>query len=141
MLNPSSPTNAATTGDNIRDNVEQVHIENVTTGSYTVVVTHKGTLSNGVQNVSIIISGNIATNVDLEFIDISTQTSGWQRVEWVSVVGSIDAITTKTNLLSTNSWTATSDDMSITKQDTSWTDNVNTGSSERVRFYRVERSK
>lgn len=44
VLNPSSPANAATTGDNVRDNVEQVYIASPIAGDYTVVVSHKGTL-------------------------------------------------------------------------------------------------
>ncbi|MFN0157179.1 MAG: S8 family serine peptidase [Bacteroidota bacterium] len=57
VLNPASPATAATTGDNIRDNVEQVHIASPSNGQYTVRITHKGTLSGGSQAVSLIISG------------------------------------------------------------------------------------
>lgn len=42
VLNPSSPANAATTGDNVRDNVEQVYIESPIVGDYTIVVSRKG---------------------------------------------------------------------------------------------------
>ena len=57
VLDPASPAAAATTGDNFRDNVEQVVIEGVGTGSYFVEVSHKGTLLNGNnQNYSLIIS-------------------------------------------------------------------------------------
>ncbi len=44
VLNPASPANAATTGDNVRDNVEQVYIASPIAGDYTVVVSHKATL-------------------------------------------------------------------------------------------------
>ncbi|SDE56369.1 T9SS-dependent choice-of-anchor J family protein [Riemerella columbipharyngis] len=45
VLNPERPGDAATTGDNIVDNVEQVYIPNPTPGAtYTITVTHKGTL-------------------------------------------------------------------------------------------------
>ncbi len=57
VLNPSNPASAATNGDNFRDNVEQIHIESPPPGSYTVRVTHKGNLTNGLQNFSIILSG------------------------------------------------------------------------------------
>ncbi len=57
VLNPASPAAAATTGDNVRDNVEQVVIDNAGTGSYFIAVSHKGTLLNGDnQNYSLIIS-------------------------------------------------------------------------------------
>jgi len=60
ILNPNSPTTPATTGDNFRDNVEQVLIPTPSTGIYTVTVTHKGaTLKpSGQQAFSILVSGN-----------------------------------------------------------------------------------
>lgn len=45
ILDPSNPANAATTGDNTRDNVEQVYIASPAAGEYMAVVSHKGTLS------------------------------------------------------------------------------------------------
>ncbi|MBW8049415.1 MAG: S8 family serine peptidase [Cytophagales bacterium] len=58
-LNPLNPTNPAdTTQDNFRDNVEQVFFSTLTAGTYTVRVTHKGTLQGGnSQAFSLIISG------------------------------------------------------------------------------------
>ena len=43
-------------GDNNVDNVEKVEVENAT-GTYTIQVTHKGTLDGGSQNYSLIVSG------------------------------------------------------------------------------------
>ncbi|MDR6940278.1 S8 family serine peptidase [Mucilaginibacter pocheonensis] len=58
VLNPASPASAATTGDNIRDNMEQVYIGNTTPGkSYTITVSHKGTLKSGSQPYSLIVTG------------------------------------------------------------------------------------
>ncbi len=45
VLNPSSPASAASTGDNSRDNSEQIYLESPVSGLYLVSVTHKGTLS------------------------------------------------------------------------------------------------
>jgi hypothetical protein len=56
VLNPGSPAAAATTGDNVRDNVEQVKVSGATTGPYTVRVTHKGTLADGPQDYALILS-------------------------------------------------------------------------------------
>jgi Subtilase family/GEVED domain/Secretion system C-terminal sorting domain len=57
-LNPASPTTAATPGDNIRDNVEQIRIDNPVPGqTYTITVSHKGTLSGSSQDYSLILSG------------------------------------------------------------------------------------
>ena len=57
VLNPASPSAAATTGDNFRDNVEQVYIANPGSGCHTLTVPHKGTLSGGSQVFSLVISG------------------------------------------------------------------------------------
>lgn len=57
VLNPSSPAQAATKGDNIRDNVEQV-MATPTEGVWWVHVTHKGTLTDGPQKFSLIVSGH-----------------------------------------------------------------------------------
>jgi hypothetical protein len=57
VLNPAVPAAAATTGDNIRDNVEQVVVSGGGTGTYTVEVSHKGALLNAAnQDYSLIIS-------------------------------------------------------------------------------------
>ncbi len=58
VLNPLAPGNTATTGDNFRDNVEQIEIAAPEAGTYTVRINHKNSLLNGHQNVSILISGN-----------------------------------------------------------------------------------
>lgn len=57
-LDPSNPLADATLGDNVLDNVEQVFIASPgTPGTYTVQVSHKGTLTNGEQHFSLLISG------------------------------------------------------------------------------------
>lgn len=54
----SDPNNPATrTGDNSVDNVEQVKIDAPTAGQYTITVRHKGTLVNGGQKYSLVITG------------------------------------------------------------------------------------
>jgi len=66
-LDGSNPDNAPTTlGENDIDNVEMVFIENPTAGTFTITVDHDGTLTNGSQAFSIIISGiNEYTNPPL----------------------------------------------------------------------------
>ena len=59
VLNPSSPSSPATTGDNTRDNVEQVFIASPERTNYIVQITHKGTMSSTAENFSLVISGNI----------------------------------------------------------------------------------
>jgi hypothetical protein len=58
VLDPDHPSTAATTGDNIRDNVEQVYINGAVPGkSYTITVSHKGSLKSGSQAYSLIVTG------------------------------------------------------------------------------------
>ena len=59
VLDPTNPSNPATTGDNFRDNVQQVYIAAPTAGVYTVTVAARGgTLQpSGTQAFSVIVSG------------------------------------------------------------------------------------
>lgn len=56
VLNSASPSAAATTGDNTRDNVERVDVTAAAAGEYMVIVGHKGTLA-GAQAYSLVLSG------------------------------------------------------------------------------------
>ncbi len=57
-LDPENPQNLATTlGTNSVDNVEQIYFATPNESFYTVEVSHKGTLSSGKQDFSIIVSG------------------------------------------------------------------------------------
>ena len=58
ILDPDQPANAATKGDNIRDNVEQISIPDAVPGkTYTLTVAHKGTLQRSPQAYSLVASG------------------------------------------------------------------------------------
>ncbi|MBP8261037.1 MAG: S8 family serine peptidase [Verrucomicrobia bacterium] len=88
VLNPANPAAAATTGDNTRDNVEQVVINAPSAGVYTVTVTHKGTLVDGAQTVSIVIDGNIAQAAPTHQITSFVQTGTDEfTIVWPTVVG------------------------------------------------------
>ena len=57
-LNPETPSLAATNGDNLVDNVEQIYVVDAIPGqAYTIRVSHKGTLTKGPQNYSVLASG------------------------------------------------------------------------------------
>ncbi|MEO1051152.1 MAG: S8 family serine peptidase [Bacteroidota bacterium] len=56
ILNPANPVLAATTGDNFRDNVEKIEIAAPAAGTYTIRITHKGALANGLQDFSLLAS-------------------------------------------------------------------------------------
>ena len=69
------PTDAqqavAVLGDNSADNLEQIKVSENLGGAYTIEVSHKGTLRNGSQEASLILSGpgiSIATAQELEII-------------------------------------------------------------------------
>ena len=55
-LDPAAPANAPTTGDNFRDNVEQVVIDTPAEGWYIVRIDHKSDLDGGAQDFSMIVS-------------------------------------------------------------------------------------
>ena len=58
VLDVNHPSAPAITGDNIRDNVEQVYVAGAIPGkSYTIKVSHKGTLVSGPQAYSLIVTG------------------------------------------------------------------------------------
>ena len=55
-LSAANATKAATKGDNLVDTFERIDIDNAG-GEYTITVTHKGELTNGAQNFSLLVSG------------------------------------------------------------------------------------
>lgn len=57
VLNRTTPTAAATTGDNTIDNVEQVQIAAPVAGTYTITISKKGSLVGSTQDYALIISG------------------------------------------------------------------------------------
>ncbi|MCS6794483.1 MAG: S8 family serine peptidase [Raineya sp.] len=58
VLDPANPSAPATRGDNFRDNVEKIIIDNPVAGAtYYIQVCHKGTLQGGSQAYSMIITG------------------------------------------------------------------------------------
>ncbi|HEY4208307.1 MAG TPA: S8 family serine peptidase, partial [Puia sp.] len=58
VLDPTHPGNAATTGDDALNNVEKIVVSNAVPGqTYTIKVTHKGTLARGSQAYTLLLSG------------------------------------------------------------------------------------
>jgi hypothetical protein len=86
ILDPANPTNAATTGNNFRDNVEQVYIASPgTEGRYTFRVSYSGTLSNNFQRFSLAVSGiandpasGVRLEGDLNFGDMEVDSASWR---------------------------------------------------------------
>lgn len=74
-LDPNNPANAATKGDNLVDNVEQIHTGEQAVGNktYTITVSHKGQLYNNNQNFSLIVTGVKDDTLPLEFANFIAQ--------------------------------------------------------------------
>jgi hypothetical protein len=56
-LNSANVAGAAIKGDNNVDNIERIDIASPVAGNYTLTVTHKGTLTDGAQTFSLIVTG------------------------------------------------------------------------------------
>lgn len=92
ILDPTNPSDNATTGNNMLDNVEQVCIDlPLNQGVYTASVTYKGTLTDGEQNYSIIITGqeDLVPMDHFEWDPISTQ---YVNVPFEVVITAKDAV-------------------------------------------------
>ena len=61
MLDPANPSVAATTGDNFRDNAEQMYRADLPISLYTIRISHKGALQGGTQAYSIASSGPLTS--------------------------------------------------------------------------------
>jgi hypothetical protein len=74
VLDPNNPAQAASRGDNIRDNVEQIYIANPIAGkTYTLTVSHKGKMTYTSQPYSLLISGLHRINCQLTATIIPAQ--------------------------------------------------------------------
>ena len=91
VLDPGNPGEPATTGINIRDNVEQVYISNPIQGQYTVVVNYSEMDRNTLQQYSLLVSGQEQSqpgdlNADGEFniADFAIIAANWLGSDSVS---------------------------------------------------------
>jgi hypothetical protein len=126
VLNPASPAAAATTGDNVRDNVEQVIVHSPAAGTYLVKVTHKGHIvdasgQDSAQWVSVLASGLQPHLMQPPAISESLAVPGNQSfaLKWNSTPGLSYQVLQTTNLVSPN-WQAASDVISATKTNTAF---------------------
>ncbi|MBX2846224.1 MAG: S8 family serine peptidase [Saprospiraceae bacterium] len=88
-LDPGNPAAAATTGDNLVDNIEKIEIPGAT-GEYTITVTHKGSLAGSLQNFSLVVTGGSTAIVPCDAVTPSNlQAAG---VEDVSATLTWDAV-------------------------------------------------
>ncbi len=83
-LNPAKANDAATQGDNKVDPFERVEVENPT-GTYTIIISHKGGLKHGLQDFSLIVSGAQISNCSIETpseIDLENSSSKSSTISW-----------------------------------------------------------
>ncbi|NNF22642.1 MAG: S8 family serine peptidase [Saprospiraceae bacterium] len=62
ILDPSIPQLGATTGDNFRDNVEQIYVDEIEDRKFFLTISHKGSLVNGAQDFSLIVEYQSSTS-------------------------------------------------------------------------------
>ncbi|HOR77701.1 MAG TPA: S8 family serine peptidase [Anaerolineaceae bacterium] len=140
ILNPASPSNSATKGDNYRDNVEQVVVTNAMASEQFIVrVTHKGTLVDDTgqpssQDLSIILSGIVPeTRSELAIVEADFA-GGSELILWPSVVGQNYRVQAAVDLLE-QVWTNTSAEISATKTNTAWESGITPDGE--LQFYRL----
>jgi hypothetical protein len=86
-LNPMTPSQAATRGNNDRDNVEKIEFDFPLQKTYKVVVSHKGQLKNGHQDFSLIISYNSSNQTAQTFYWIGDEGDWDDPLHWSSSSG------------------------------------------------------
>ena len=87
-LNPAKANDAATKGDNKVDPFERVEVDNAK-GTYTITISHKGSLKNDFQDFSLIVSGaqisncsiDIPSDVALENLTGESATISWSKAD------------------------------------------------------------
>jgi len=141
VLDGANPASNAVPGDNVLDNVEQICVDAPVAGTYTVQVSHKGVLTNGVQDVSVLVSGNTPTNApDFVITQIGATAQGEPiQLDWPGVVGALYEIEASSSLTSTGNWENLGKTVSANVEPMEWLDPASTN--EPVRFYRIRRVK
>lgn len=128
---------AATTGDDDRNNVEQVFIAIPTSGNYTVRVTHKGTLHGSTpQAFSLVASGNIAQSKPALIVTNTVMTATNKiALTWQSVVGQNYIVQARDDVAS-GSWTNATGEINAIKSTLAVELPFSSGNAQQ--FYRIE---
>jgi hypothetical protein len=138
LVNKTAATRgaAATKGDNVLDNVEQVMITNAAAGTYTVRITHKGTLQNNQpQWVSILTAGQTSqSKLPLLITDIAVTASNAITLQWAAVVGQRYQVQYRDNVEGPG-WTNTSGEISAMRTNVSAS--LTYSPAQPQRFYRI----
>jgi len=140
ILDPQNPTNSFTTGDDFRNNYEQVDLQ-LSPGTNRVCISHKGNLLDGMQDLSVIITDNIpGVAPEFRITDIGLVDSSGEMVElrWPGVVGGRYDVLSSTNLmLHPAGWSTVGSGVIANSTNLVWTNAV----SETIQFFRLNRSR
>lgn len=138
ILDPTSPTNPATTGNNFRDNVEQVCITNpAVVGVWTAVVSVVAAITNGVQEFSLLLTGHDDdASPYVAFSTIAFDSPGLV-LSWSSLTGQVYQLSRATHLLGPAPFTTVIAPITGAYLTTSYTDT--TVAADSPLFYRIER--
>ncbi|MEZ5326146.1 MAG: S8 family serine peptidase [Verrucomicrobiales bacterium] len=111
VLDPVTPGGSAGSGDNIRDNVEQILLQNPIAGSCTLSITSKRRIRDDnsatppstplSQLVSLIVTGNVPNEIKNEIV-LCESNAGENQVCWSAWLGSVYNFETSTDL---ENWT------------------------------------
>ncbi|MFN3529880.1 MAG: S8 family serine peptidase [Bacteroidia bacterium] len=87
ILDPDNPSAAANRGDNIRDNVEQVYVENAPPGDYAIRISHKGNLQGGnAQHFGLVASG-LVKGIQANFVADKPISCGPDSIQFTNLSG------------------------------------------------------
>ncbi len=92
ILNPATPNAAATTGDNFRDNVEQILIATPTAGLYTVRITSKRALANNTNQIFSLIIGGISSTPRANFTSSTQNTCANSNITFTNTSSNATSI-------------------------------------------------
>ena len=143
VLDPANPDQPATTGDNFRDNVEQIVVDNPVAGTYTITISHKGSLraahalepghpqydpdetryelaTGQFQSFSLAIEGNQELVSDQFALTMAEPIGDDMLIEWQSAPGLRYQVETTTDLTAPN-WAAYGGPVDATGQLTPFT--------------------
>lgn len=157
VLDPTSPAQPSTTGDNFRDNVEQIIVANPVAGTYTVTISHKDSLraahalepghpqydpnetryeltTGQYQSFSLVIDGNQELVSDQFALTMIEPIGSDMLIEWQSVRGVRYQVETATDLTAQN-WSPHGGPFDAVGETTPYT--ITGPLSDSVAFYRV----
>ena len=157
VLDPANPAQPASTGDNFRDNVEQIVVANPVAGTYTITISHKGSLraasalqpghpqydpnetryeltTGQFQSFSLAIDGNQELVSDQFALTMIEPIGTDMLIEWQSVPGACYQVESATDLTAQN-WSPHGGPFDATAITTPYT--ITGALSDPVVFYRV----